>query len=71
MPMPLRLLHPHCSKNWGFQVGTKIAFSRHCQLTTLFIAPELGNIFSAFGAGLCAGVYIYQTTFKKAVWLIK
>lgn len=30
-------------------------------LTDGFLDPELGNIFSAFGSGLCAGVTIYQT----------
>ena len=29
-------------------------------VTDRFLDPQLGNIFSAFGAGLCAGVAIYQ-----------
>lgn len=56
MPMLLRLLLPHCNKNWGFQVGTRKLSQK--LPTDGFVAPELGNIFSAFGAGLCAGVYI-------------
>lgn len=34
-------------------------------LTDSYLDPDLGNIFSAFGAGLCAGVTTYQTTMLK------
>lgn len=51
------LIAPALQQELGFSSG-----NRKCYLKTVptdnITAPELGNIFSAFGAGLCAGVYM-------------